>query len=64
MKKIQDALGEKFSTTVKCLGTFLGGISLGLGKFSIKKNAAFRCTVTELKACKSITINSDWFYYH
>ena len=31
VKKIQDALGEKFSTTVKCLGTFLGGISLGLG---------------------------------
>ena len=34
VKKIQDALGEKFSTTVKCLGTFLGGISLGLGKLS------------------------------
>lgn len=30
IKKIQDAVGEKLTSTVKCMGQFIGGISLGL----------------------------------
>ena len=30
IKKIQDAVGEKLTSTVKCMGQFVGGISLGL----------------------------------
>ena len=29
-KKIQDAIGEKLSTSIKCLSSFVGGIALGL----------------------------------
>ena len=30
IKKVQDAVGEKLTSTVKCMGQFIGGISLGL----------------------------------